>query len=156
MECRLASSEDPWCCQISIRYEFEPNGGRRLKDVIERKFGDLIIKKSQVEPMLRKAQWSVLNPKLSYEHILGMSMHEMDHNSSDCALRFSRNVVCVDLKGPGLTDLSFIDLPGMVSTDLYLSLRSSLLTMQVSFKMLRPKPSNSLRTWLSHTLRVIV
>ncbi|PBK78915.1 hypothetical protein ARMSODRAFT_947905 [Armillaria solidipes] len=114
MECRLASSEDPWCCQISIRYEFEPNGGRRLKDVIERKFGDLIMKKSQVEPMLRRAQWAVLNPKLSYEHIFGMSMHEMDHNSSNSALRFSRNVVCVDLKGPGLTDLSFIDLPGII------------------------------------------
>ncbi|KAK0196410.1 P-loop containing nucleoside triphosphate hydrolase protein [Armillaria mellea] len=114
MECRLASSEDPWCCQISIRYEFEPNGGRRLKDVIERKFGDLIMKKSQVEPMLRRAQWAVLNPKLSYEHILGMSMHEMDHNPSIGTLRFSRNVVCVDLKGPGLTDLSFIDLPGII------------------------------------------
>ncbi|KAK0496696.1 P-loop containing nucleoside triphosphate hydrolase protein [Armillaria luteobubalina] len=100
MECRLASSEDPWCCQISIRYEFEPNGGRRLKDVIERKFGDLIMKKSQVESMLRRAQWAVLNPKLSYEHILGMSMHEMEHNFSNGTLRFSRNVVCVDLKDP--------------------------------------------------------
>ncbi|KAK0211639.1 P-loop containing nucleoside triphosphate hydrolase protein [Armillaria fumosa] len=114
MECRLASSEDPWCCQISIRYEFEPNRGKRLKDVTERKFGDLIMKKSQVEPMLRRAQWAVLNPKLSYEHILGMSMHEMEHNPSNGTLRFSRNVVCVDLKGPGLTDLSFIDLPGII------------------------------------------
>jgi hypothetical protein len=26
---------------------------------------------------------------------------------------FSRDVVCVDLQGPELTDLSFIDLPGM-------------------------------------------
>ncbi|KAG7442467.1 uncharacterized protein BT62DRAFT_954832 [Guyanagaster necrorhizus] len=114
MECRLASSEDPWCCQISIRYEFEQSGGSRLKEVIERKFGDLITKKSQVEPMLRRAQWAVLNPNLSYEHILGVSIHEMDYNSSSSALRFSRNVVCVDLKGPDLTDLSFIDLPGII------------------------------------------
>jgi hypothetical protein len=28
-------------------------------------------------------------------------------------LLFSRNVVCVDLEGPDLTDLSFIDLPGV-------------------------------------------
>lgn len=28
------------------------------------------------------------------------------------ALDFSRNVVCIDIWGPGLTDLSFIDLPG--------------------------------------------
>ncbi|PBK80191.1 hypothetical protein ARMGADRAFT_1003277 [Armillaria gallica] len=114
MECRLASSEDPWCCQISIRYEFEPNGEMRLKDVIEHKFGDLIMKKTEVELMLRRAQWAVLNPELSYEHILVMSMHEMDQNSSNGTLRFSRNVVCVDLKGPGLTDLSFIDLPGII------------------------------------------
>ncbi|KAK0463456.1 P-loop containing nucleoside triphosphate hydrolase protein [Desarmillaria tabescens] len=114
MECRLASSEDPWCCQISIRYEFEPSNGRRLKDVMERKFGGLILKKDQVEPMLRRAQWAVLNPKLSYAHVLGMSMHDMYHNLSSSALQFSRNVVCVDLKGPDLTDLSFIDLPGII------------------------------------------
>ena len=27
-------------------------------------------------------------------------------------LSFSRNVICVDVVGPGLVDLSFVDLPG--------------------------------------------
>lgn len=95
MECRLSSAEKDWSCQISIRWEFEDDG-KRKEETSEVKFGDLITNKSDVEPALRRAQEKILNP-----------------SGTGNPLQFSKNVVCVDLQGPDLTDLSFIDLPGL-------------------------------------------
>ncbi len=104
MECRLTHSTDAWSCQISIRKEYDDEG-KKLTDVNEVRFGERITKKEDVEPMLRRAQAGVLLGDTS----LG------DLKSSVKGDRFSRNVVCVDLAGPDLTDLSFVDLPGMLS-----------------------------------------
>ena len=101
MECRLTRSADAWSCQISIRKEYDDDG-KKLHDVKEVPFEERTSKKEDVEPMLRRAQTAVL---------LGdASLH--DFKSSVKGDRFSRNVVCVDLAGPDLTNLSFVDLPG--------------------------------------------
>ncbi|EPQ51165.1 hypothetical protein GLOTRDRAFT_141261 [Gloeophyllum trabeum ATCC 11539] len=115
MECRLSSSDMPWKCQISIRWEFDDKGKRR-DDVQEVPFGGAITNKGDVELALRRAQAAVLNPSVSPSKFLLMSA---DHLKAPAGTRktldFSRNVVCVDLVGPDLTDLSFIDLPGTYS-----------------------------------------
>ncbi|KAK0503501.1 P-loop containing nucleoside triphosphate hydrolase protein [Armillaria luteobubalina] len=115
MECRLSSSSKPWQCRISIRREFDKNG-ERMDDISETPFGGLITKKSAVEPLLRRAQLSVLNPGIPVEKILHAPTEELKKWSeqSQKVQPFSRNVVCVDLSGPELTDLSFIDLPGLI------------------------------------------
>jgi hypothetical protein len=115
MECRLVSSSDPWSCQVWIRWEFDDQGRRRTGTrEPEVPFGPLITDKSHVELALRRAQAAVLNPALPFEEFLSKSEEELkaEFARSPQALRFSKNVVCVDLKGPELTDLSFIDLPG--------------------------------------------
>lgn len=68
--------------------------------------------KTDVELALRRAQFWILNPKDSMNHILSLSMEEL-RAPRENALAYSRNVVCLDISGPELTDLSFVDLPGM-------------------------------------------
>lgn len=116
MECRLLSSTGPWTCQISIRNEFD-NVGNRLGEVSEIPFGGPITDKSHVELALRKAQFAVLNPGVPAKKILNAtSAEELTDMATDKSQSFSKNVVCVDLQGPELTDLSFIDLPGQWCT----------------------------------------
>jgi len=113
MECRLSSSPGPWSCQVSIRWEFDEND-KPLDDVSEVPFGALITEKDKVELALRRAQAAVLNPSISASSFLTSSLDELKTGvrGPKESLPFSRNVVCVDLEGPELTDLSFIDLPG--------------------------------------------
>lgn len=112
MECRLSSSDDDWFCQISIRWEFKRDG-RREDQVTEQPFGPVITDKSEVELRLRQAQSTILNPDADRRHFLEMDAGALQaYHANGTSLQFSRNTVCVDLVGPGLTDLSFIDLPG--------------------------------------------
>ncbi|KAJ7185818.1 P-loop containing nucleoside triphosphate hydrolase protein [Mycena filopes] len=114
MECRLSSSTGPWSCRISIRVEFDESGHAR-PGTSEVQFGDLIMNKDEVELALRRAQVAVLNPNADLSQILEMSAEELKKGiPGEVPLPFSRNVICVDLEGPGLTDLMFLDLPGII------------------------------------------
>ena len=115
MECRLAHSSDGWSCQIKIRWEYEDN--KRLDEIEEGDFGPLLTDKAAVEPMLRRAQAAVLNPEVEPSKFASLSEEELKSGKlpkGSKSLLFSRNVVCVELKGPELADLSFVDLPGIV------------------------------------------
>lgn len=109
MECRLVSSSEPWHCQISIRWEFDTSGKRKGK-VEEVPFGPLITKKEDVELALRRAQSAVLNPTVPTAELLGKTADSL--RRIDNQYKFSRNTVCIQLSGPELTDLAFVDLPG--------------------------------------------
>ena len=86
---------------------------QRLEEVEEIEFGPLLTDKQEVEPMLRRAQAAVLRPGVDSSKFVNMT--DADLQSKDKkSLRFSRNVVCVELTGPDLADLSFVDLPGIV------------------------------------------
>ncbi|KAJ7223681.1 P-loop containing nucleoside triphosphate hydrolase protein [Mycena haematopus] len=107
MECRLASSTTSWSCRISIRVELMVN---------EIPFGKPITNKDEVEIALRRAQLAVLNPNVSPEEIWAMRPEDLKNGiPGQESLRFSRNVICVDLEGPELTDLIFLDLPGIIA-----------------------------------------
>ncbi|KAK1234389.1 hypothetical protein PQX77_002427 [Marasmius sp. AFHP31] len=114
MECRLSSSSGDWCCRIYIRTEYNA-GGKSLDEVKEVPFGRSITDKSKVEDAIRKAQFAVLNPGVKHEAILSSDVGNLPSLvSGKSPLPFSRNVVCIDLEGPDLTDLSFVDLPGII------------------------------------------
>lgn len=110
MECRLASSETAWSCQLYIRWEFDTLAGKRKDEVEEILFGRLITQKADVELALRPAQCAVLNPKSDPKHFERMTAEDIRKVKN--ALSFSQNTVCMDLSGPELTDLAFVDLPG--------------------------------------------
>lgn len=81
--------------------------------VAEIPFGDLITSKKDVELALRRAQTAILNPSIESHKFLTMTADQLRKGVQESKpLLFSKNVVCVDLQGPDLTDLAFIDLPG--------------------------------------------
>ncbi|CAL1698678.1 unnamed protein product [Somion occarium] len=97
---------------VSIRWEYDPQG-QRLDEVMEEHLVEHLTDKTDVELALRRAQFWILNPKDSMNHILSLSMEEL-RAPRENALAYSRNVVCLDISGPELTDLSFVDLPGII------------------------------------------
>ena len=115
MECRLVSSPGPWTCRLSIRWEFDDEG-KPLGKVEESSFGMPITNKDDVELSLRRAQAAVLNPEFPPSFFVSISEHDLAAVmlNNDKTLRFSRNVLCVDISGPDLTDLAFVDLPGII------------------------------------------
>ncbi|EED79004.1 predicted protein [Postia placenta Mad-698-R] len=65
----------------------------------------------------RRAQAAVLFPNIASKKLLKMSLddlHELSKSPQLKPLSFSRNAVCIDLSGSELTDLSFVDLPGII------------------------------------------
>lgn len=123
MECRLGYTPDAWSCQISVRWEFDSTG-KRLEEVQEVPFGPRLTDKTLVEPMLRRAQAAILSAsggtgsrEAAVARFVGMELEEVRRSTDPKttgakALAFSRNTICVDLAGPDLVDLSFVDLPG--------------------------------------------
>jgi hypothetical protein len=110
----MTQSSNSWSCCVFIRREFD-NAGNKVNEIRETPFGDSITDKNEVEDRLRRAQLAILYPDIEEVEWLRCPPGELYKliTRSKEASSFSRNVVCVDLDGDGLTDLAFIDLPGM-------------------------------------------
>ena len=94
----------------------------------EESFGDPIADVDEVDDVLRAAQRAVLTGQGNFAEGgdvndgMPVSPPNMRSNMTSQASRgqyrgmqplpFSRNVVCVDVTGPDLADLAFVDLPG--------------------------------------------
>ncbi|KAI0633204.1 P-loop containing nucleoside triphosphate hydrolase protein [Trametes polyzona] len=119
MELRLAGSDEPWLCRVSIRWECHRQGNALLQP-FETPFGEPLDDLQDVERRLRLAQSAVLteNPgQIDVTRYAEKSDEELAVLVANATQKFSRNVVCVDLVGPGLPDLSFVDLPGIIQND---------------------------------------
>ncbi|KAK7679583.1 hypothetical protein QCA50_017293 [Cerrena zonata] len=86
IECRFSCSDQPWRCNV---YTCATLGA------------------------LRRAQHWVLNPNSQLEDVRDMTLDHLiqDHDNE---LPFSQNIICLDISGPDLVDLSFVDPPGFV------------------------------------------
>lgn len=115
MECRLTHSPLAWRCQVLLRKETDENGNKVSAKEIP--FGPVLLDKTQLEEMLRRAQLAILNPSLPPSFFEDFDTKSLKLGEkppgSIRQLAFSNNVVCLDLQAPEVTDLSFIDLPGM-------------------------------------------
>ena len=111
MECRLSSVDGTWSATITLRIEFD-SVGNRLAETKSYPFGHIISDPSAVELGLRRAQTAILNwDTSSYKKFIDMTEQALSRPLSG-QLKFSKNVVCIAISGPELTDLVFIDLPG--------------------------------------------
>lgn len=119
MELRLAYSPAEWHCQVYLRFE-KDDYGNRLPDVTERPFGPVLLVKKELEVMLRRAQLAVLNPMTPMDDFLDLDVDTDFANQ----LPFSSNVVCINVSGPDIPDLSFIDLPGVLDDSVVAPFRS--------------------------------
>lgn len=91
-----------WQCQIRLRYEEDDHKGD-----IEVPFGNAIYDKRDVAAAISRAQATLLGAT-------GISSDVL--NSGTGKMQFSRNVICVDIRGPECGDLALIDLPGLIET----------------------------------------
>ncbi|GAA5883270.1 hypothetical protein JCM16303_007338 [Sporobolomyces ruberrimus] len=120
-EVRLHQSDEPWYCKISVRFETGEDG-RPLDKISETPFGPLIRDPNGVESALRRAQLAVLNPSVDPAKWASASNPDVQAAKegktvlgSKKQLSFSTNLVCIDISGPEVTDLAFLDLPGIIS-----------------------------------------
>lgn len=73
-------------------------------------FGDVIHNKEDVVDRIRRAQLAILHP--SRESVAGFLKDDEDDTPGELEIGFSSNKIELDISGPELADLSFIDLPG--------------------------------------------
>ena len=113
MECSMSRSSESWSCSITLRFDYDKDGNQQSQRRVPFKTG--LNNKQDVSVWLRRAQAAVLNPSIPVEEFFNKSVDELRKitNSEGTGLKFSRNVVALNIEDPDATDLSFIDLPGM-------------------------------------------
>lgn len=108
IECRLTRG-DTWSCRVFLR-RVPTSGKAKLSELSKEPFGDDITDKEFVENRIFRAQLAILNPSLPSETFLeGNAVLGVQTE-----LSFSPSIVCLEITGPNYTDISFIDLPGML------------------------------------------
>ena len=115
MEIRLIRSSCDWSCHVSLRKEYDSDG-KKIICPEESKFGNIIKDPSDVELVARRAQKALLNPNCKSESYLDWDFEDLSYidDSLSNALKFTKNVVCLEIKGPEVPNLSLIDLPGII------------------------------------------
>ncbi|KAJ7779480.1 P-loop containing nucleoside triphosphate hydrolase protein [Mycena maculata] len=108
-ECRLARSDAPWKCIVELRFITDKNG-QTLGQARNESFGDPIFSKSEVEDRIRRAQRAILNPSKASRNFLDDDDEEVPEVS------FSTNYISLQISGPEVADLSFVDLPGLIAS----------------------------------------
>ncbi|GAA6050992.1 hypothetical protein JCM3770_005359 [Rhodotorula araucariae] len=122
MEVRLHHASGSWTCKIALRFEMDSDG-RPVETVREVPFGEPLTNPNDVEDALRRAQLAILNPSIRDPKVfLNLTPEEVQRGKegtcppgSDGQLSFSENLICLDIAGPQITDLAFLDLPGIIA-----------------------------------------
>lgn len=131
---RVSRNSD-WSCRVWLRkeYSFQPPADRSIaeSDVTEqdpffpwRKMPVTAVHefktmqdKSQIEEVLRWAQIAILNDDKHHSMFIpgsgAATNRPIDDAAAETVAKFSPNVVALEIKGPGLPDLSFYDMPGI-------------------------------------------
>lgn len=81
--------------------------------------GESITDPSLVETALRRAQLATLNPSADPARSVNYELPEAEEPlplGSVKQLAFSKNIVYIDVSGPNVTDLTLIDLPGIIQS----------------------------------------
>lgn len=84
-----------WSCTVKIRREFNDKDGEKLGKVEESVFSQTS-KQSKVEALIKGAQQAVLHPNTPASNFLSDSKAAP---TKEGALKFSRNLVVVEIKG---------------------------------------------------------
>ncbi|GAB1525582.1 hypothetical protein RhiTH_008745 [Rhizoctonia solani] len=109
IECRLKRSEQAWEATVYLRFESGKSGytGRTK----ETQFGSQMTDRSDVQERIRRAQLAILNPTIEPSEFLNAESDALYPSSRS----FSQNCVIVVLSGNELSDLNFVDLPGLIA-----------------------------------------
>jgi GTPase SAR1 family protein len=110
MEVSLTSSDHVggWQGKVSLRLETDLPNGRRPGVYL---FGTTTVKE-HIPKILRRAQLAILNPARNYADFINLPDDKCENFPS--AKMFSTNTVVLEITGADV-DVSFIDLPGIIS-----------------------------------------
>lgn len=108
IECRLTRGDGPWSCRVFLRF-VTASDGTSVSDLPKEPFGDVITDKDFLEDRISRAQFAILNPSTPASTFL-----ECDAVTGGNELTFSPNIVCLEISGPDYSEISFIDLPGLI------------------------------------------
>ncbi|KAF9482869.1 hypothetical protein BDN70DRAFT_874456 [Pholiota conissans] len=116
MVCTMSSNAPSWYCTIEISYEYNADGTPLGTQTIKSFGPEIIDNKSAVEIWIRRAQAAILSPHRSADYFVGLTDKQLRDNArtDPDILPFSKNVVRVNVQDPNATDLSFVDLPGLI------------------------------------------
>ncbi|RPD52277.1 hypothetical protein L226DRAFT_576779 [Lentinus tigrinus ALCF2SS1-7] len=113
MECNISTEATQWSCTVSLRRDGIVTG--------EESFSPEIRNKNEVELWIRRAQAAVLCPHLSVDTFKGKGRDEIraltDTENDPEVLSFTKSKVVINIDDPDGTDLSFVDLPGLIEND---------------------------------------
>ncbi|WEW58235.1 hypothetical protein PRK78_003703 [Emydomyces testavorans] len=123
LEINLSESDAPWTCRVLLmkRYMYVPTGrmptsknplGPWMEQDPEEFLFDTLTEKSMLQEVLRWAQLATLNPGRSYKDYM---RDENQETEADTQVKFSPNVVRLDISAPSFPNLSFYDLPGVIN-----------------------------------------
>ncbi|KAI0250038.1 P-loop containing nucleoside triphosphate hydrolase protein [Lactifluus subvellereus] len=110
IECRLTHGDGPWSCRVFLR-RITASRGQSSSGQPKEPFGDVIVEKEMLEDRILRAQLAILNPKTPAQEFLEESI---DLNTALTELSFSPNIICLEITGREYSDISFVDLPGLI------------------------------------------
>jgi hypothetical protein len=113
MEVVLSHADGPWRCEISLRIMYDI-AGKSLREPKSVGFGGALSDPKDVEVALRRAQTAVLRLPSVTDRDIGELLQDESISSGTCS-GFSRNVIRLDVSGTELVDVTFIDLPGIIT-----------------------------------------
>jgi GTPase SAR1 family protein len=130
LEINLSESESPWNCQVILMKKYIYDGSGKMgkagiaptrakpfgpwieQDPEEELFATLA-DQEKVSEALKWAQLATLNPGRSYKEY--MPGENFDTDETYTQVKFSPNVVRLDISAPRFPNLSFYDLPGVIN-----------------------------------------
>ncbi|KAI0641574.1 P-loop containing nucleoside triphosphate hydrolase protein [Trametes meyenii] len=108
MECTILTTTTGWSCSISLRMADRGTVG----------FSPSLASQSEVEVWIRRAQAAVLCPHLALDIFKTKDRDALraltDTATDPEVLKFTNDVVVIDIYDPHGVDLSFVDLPGLI------------------------------------------
>ncbi|KZV76475.1 hypothetical protein PENSPDRAFT_598401 [Peniophora sp. CONT] len=107
IECHLSRSEEPWVCRVKIRILTSTG-------IIDEYFGPSIAtpQSSELVDRIARAQAAVLNP--SKDSAVYLSCPSTDLTQLE--INFSSNIICLEISGDDVPDLTLVDLPGLIQS----------------------------------------
>jgi hypothetical protein len=80
-------------------------------------FGPALYDPDVVEATIRRAQLAILNPSVQTSKTVAYNLPQEEEKKPlefTKQLAFSRNVIVLEIAGPTVTDLTLVDLPGII------------------------------------------
>ncbi|QRV99644.1 myxovirus resistance protein [Ceratobasidium sp. AG-Ba] len=104
IECRLRHTPGVWEARVFLRFDSSSN--RRGDTDIP--FGETLTDKSAVQDRIARAQKAVLCPDIDSKRFLNEDLEPRGRS-------FTRDTVVIEVFGKELSDLTFVDLPGLIA-----------------------------------------